>query len=61
MFSRDEEQVISAMAALLGKVPPARRAAIASEVLHRVSGAAGRDTPTMPVQKRVPPPKPPEK
>ena len=64
MFNRDEEHVITAVAALLAKVDPARRAAIASEVLQRLSGTsplANRDAPTTPVARRVPAPKPPRK
>lgn len=63
MFNREEEHAIAAITALLAKVPPGRRAAIASEVLQRLSGASplGRDAPTTPVQRRVPAPKPPRK
>lgn len=63
MFSREEEQAIAAIAALLAKVNPNRRTAVASEVLQRLSGAVpiGRDAPTTPVARRVPAPKPPRK
>lgn len=64
MFTREEEQTIAAMVALLGKIPNARRAAIASAVLQRVSASQPnpvRDAETVPVQARVAPPKPPRK
>jgi|GEM_PF-3349883 len=61
MFNREEEQIIAALATLLAKVTPGRRAVVASEVLQRLSGASGvgRDAPTTPVARRVAVPKPP--
>jgi|JI6StandDraft_1071083.scaffolds.fasta_scaffold126398_2 hypothetical protein len=55
MFTRDEEQAIAAVAAVLLKVPAARRSAIASAALHRLVGP-GRDAPTERVEGRVPRP-----
>ncbi|MEZ4399696.1 MAG: hypothetical protein R3B06_06740 [Kofleriaceae bacterium] len=55
MISREEEHAITAIAALLAKVAPSRRSAVASAALHRLAAPAGggRDAPTQRVA-RVP-------
>lgn len=56
MFTREEEQAIAAIAALLAKLPATRRSHIASAALQRLSSApvsATRDAPTERVTGRV--------
>lgn len=56
MFSRDEESAIAAIAALLAKLPAARRPVIATAALQRLAAApisATRDAPTERVPGRI--------
>lgn len=55
MSSRDEEQAVAALAAILAKFPAARRPALANSALQRLAAplSTPRDAPTERVSGRI--------